>query len=138
MIRTSQLKIRFLGACILLCASAANSQMAVATTLTAQDIKKTVGKLNVPKYNAAKTAAALVGKSVDFTLKHPGQGSDSDYLDLPGLQKTGIFFTCKDMPNGMPNGKASYKVTTKVSKFTVTEDVEGNSMGDIQLDRCNS
>lgn len=136
MIRSSQLKIRLIGACILLSAFGAHAQVA---TLSANDIKKTVGSMNVPKYNAARTAAALVGKSVDFTLKNPSGGdSDSDYLDLPALQKTGLFFTCKDLPNGIPKGKASYKVATKVSKFTVTDDVEGNSIGDIQLEHCKS
>ena len=136
MIRSSQLKIRLIGACILLSAFGAHAQVA---TLSAKDIKKTVGSMNVPKYNAARTAAALVGKSVDFTLKNPGgKDVESDALVLPGLQKTGIFFTCKDMPRGIPIGKVEYKVTTKVSKFTVVDDVEGNSMGDIQLERCKS
>jgi hypothetical protein len=108
-------------------------------TLKAQDIKKIVGNMEVPKYNSAKTAAALVGKFVDFTLNHPNGGqSGSDALELSGLKHVGIFFTFKDFPGGFPEGKATYKVTTKVSKFTVMDDVKGNSIGGIQLERCKS
>jgi len=136
MICAFQLKTCIVGAGILLAVFGSHAQVA---TLTAKDIKKTVGNMNVPKYNVAKTSAALVGKSVDFALKNPGgRDVESDALVLSGLQKTGIFFTCKDMPKGFPSGKVDYKVTTKVSRFTVEDDVEGNSMGNIQLERCNS
>lgn len=148
MTRSRKFRAALLCACIMLGASIANAvdtqaKAAVlqneSITLKAQDIKKAVGNMQVPKYNSAKTAAALVGRSVEFTLNHPNAGqSGSDSLVLTGLKGVGIFFTCKDFPAGFPEGKSSYKVSTKVSKFTVTDDVEGNSMGDIQLERCKS
>ena len=104
--------------------------------LYAQDIIKIVGNINVRNFNQAKTTALLVGKTVDVTLNFPSwaAGGTAEWIDLKGLR--GVSFTCKDFPNGFQKTKSIYKISTKISKFSVTDDVEGNRIGEIVLESC--
>lgn len=108
-------------------------------SLKAKDIKKALGNMQVDNYNAARAVSALVGKQVDFTLFHPNAGETmSELLQLSSLKDDEVFFTCKDFPQGFPAGKASYKVTTKVSGLKIEQGPEGESMANIQLERCKN
>ena len=124
-------------------ASAANpattSDASANLPVTPQEIRKIVGKLDVPNYNLKKTSAALVGRKVDFTLNHPDGGqTPADFLTIKSFKGVPISFTCKDFAGDFPKGTSEYRVKTAISKVTTEDGPEGDSFMKIELERCRS
>ena len=112
------------------------------TEVTPAQVQSIVGKVMVPKYNTAKTSAALIGKIFVGTLELPRRteygGADFvSELTTKALNKAGIYFACKDFPDGFSTSTIkTYKVTAKIIKFEVGYEGDSDDVATITLDKC--